>query len=155
MTIAHVEEHGWSVVGVLADEECPGWSYTVGLWHSHRAPELAMFGLGTQNAQACLNTLGTRAAIGHALAAGQEHHDVIERYPLALRPVDERWFQPFFGAVIGHYRVPPIPCLQVVWPDRHGRFPWEKECDQRCREAQPLLWLPPDDHPPGLWTQEL
>ncbi|MQA27092.1 MAG: DUF4262 domain-containing protein, partial [Micromonosporaceae bacterium] len=36
MTIAHVEEHGWSVVGVLADEECPGWSYTVGLWHSHR-----------------------------------------------------------------------------------------------------------------------
>ncbi|MFE7599496.1 DUF4262 domain-containing protein [Streptomyces sp. NPDC057494] len=29
------------------------------------------------------------------------------------------------GRSIGFYRRPPLPVLQVAWPDADGRFPWD------------------------------
>ncbi|MFI6449830.1 DUF4262 domain-containing protein [Kitasatospora sp. NPDC050543] len=43
--MAHVREHGWHVVGVGGGGEVPDWAFTVGLWHSYRIPEVAIFGL--------------------------------------------------------------------------------------------------------------
>lgn len=42
--MAHVREHGRHVVGV-GGGDVPDWAFTVGLWHSYRIPEVAMFGL--------------------------------------------------------------------------------------------------------------
>ncbi|MFE9453549.1 DUF4262 domain-containing protein [Streptomyces sp. NPDC006739] len=43
--IENVQQHGWHVVMVPEDEIGPGFAYTIGLAHTHGAPELAMFGL--------------------------------------------------------------------------------------------------------------
>lgn len=59
-TIVHITQYGWSVVLVHADDDGPGWAYTVGLWHSHRAPELAMFGGDVYETEEILNALGRR-----------------------------------------------------------------------------------------------
>ncbi|WP_264201768.1 DUF4262 domain-containing protein [Streptomyces antimicrobicus] len=39
--IEHVQQHGWHVVMVPEDEIGPGFAYTIGLAHTHGAPELA------------------------------------------------------------------------------------------------------------------
>src|SRR5690242_2168892 len=41
-----VKKHGWSVVGIGAQDDVPAWVFTVGLWHTYGSPEVAMFGLG-------------------------------------------------------------------------------------------------------------
>ncbi|MER8034866.1 DUF4262 domain-containing protein [Streptomyces hydrogenans] len=56
---------------------------------------------------------------------------------------------------MGFYRRPPLPVLQVAWPDAEGRFHWDDQADEKHRESQPRLWLPPSDHPVGRWTTEL
>lgn len=109
---------------IPADDLGPGWAYTIGLWHQHRIPELAMFGLDISRMQTLLNDLARRAAEGQALEADQERHD-IANVPVVLKSVDYRWYKAFFGTAIGFYRKPPFPFLQVVWPNRDEAFPWQ------------------------------
>ncbi|MGA5757182.1 DUF4262 domain-containing protein [Nonomuraea bangladeshensis] len=154
-TIEKVQEHGWQVVMIPPDEHGPGWAFTIGLWHNYRSPELAMFGLDIYDMQTCLNALGEKAAARLALVAEQEWPDIIDRYPVALKAVDYHWYRAFFGTAIGFYRRPPFPFLQVVWPGRDGTFPWHPDGDDRYRDHQPHLWLRPDEHSPGIWTQDL
>jgi hypothetical protein len=152
-TVDIVRRHGRQVVMVPADDQGPGWACTIGLWHRHRMPELAMFGLDIRVMQAILNDLGRRAVAGHPLEAGRERHDVAS-VPVVLRPVDHRWYKAFFGTAIDYYREPPLPFLQVVRPGRDGAYPWQPGGEDLLRH-QPRLDLGPGEHPGGVWTQDL
>lgn len=105
-----------------------------------------MFGLELDVMQSCLNILGKR----DGLADGEAHHDVVNGYPVRLRTVTPAWYRAFFGLGIWFYRRPPIPFLEVVWPDRDGEFPWDSGS-----LAQPHLWLTPAEHAQGVWTQDI
>ncbi|MFG2576351.1 DUF4262 domain-containing protein [Streptomyces sp. NPDC048481] len=153
--IEHVQRHGWHVVMVPEDEVGPGFAYTVGLAHTHGGPELATFGLDVDVMHRILNTLGEKCAAGEALTDGQSHPDVVRGYPVVLRGIASGWYRTFFGQALGFYRRPPLPVLQVAWPDAEGRFLWEEQADRKYRESQPRLWLRPSDHPVGIWTTEL
>ncbi|MFB6564326.1 DUF4262 domain-containing protein [Streptomyces sp. NPDC056400] len=157
--ISDVQRHGWHVVMVPEDEIGPGFAYTIGLAHTHGAPELCTFGRDVHEMHRMLNALGDLAATGAASTDGQEdgqeHEGVVDGGPVRLRSVDMRWCRTFFGRAIGFYRRPPLPFLQVTWPDAGGRFHWEERAGEDHRESQPRLWLPPDDHPVGVWTAEL
>lgn len=129
-----IHQHGWQVTMVPADDQGPGWAYTIGLWHQHRIPELAMFGLDISRMQTLLNDLARRAVEGQRWEADQELYD-IANVRVVLKGVDYRWYKAFFGTAIGYYRKPPFPFLQAVWPNRDGAFPWQ-----------------PGGRPPGLPT---
>nr|WP_234048430.1 DUF4262 domain-containing protein [Streptomyces liliifuscus] len=117
-TVEQVREHGWSVVMVPADEEGPGFAYTIGLWHTHKVPEPAMFGLDIRVMQVLLNTLGRRAAAGAVLESDQEHRDVVEELPVVLKESDLRWYREFFGNAIAFYRRPPSRSSSWCGPTR-------------------------------------
>jgi hypothetical protein len=74
--------------------------------------------------------------------------------PLAIRPVDASWRATSVFAVSDRYfgYVRP-PYLQVVWPDRKNRYPGDAGFQPRYEGRQPMLWLPRDDNPPGVWTR--
>ncbi|MEV5571286.1 DUF4262 domain-containing protein [Spirillospora sp. NPDC052269] len=154
-TIRQVREHGWQVILIPADDLGPGWAFTIGLWHNHRSPELAMFGLDVKLMHRMLNGLAQNALNGRPAEDGQERDDVIDGYPVALKAVGHPWYKAFFGTAIKFYRRPPLPVLQVVWPSEQGAFPWDPESDEAHRGLQPQLWLDPSDHPAGPWTQDL
>ncbi|MGW3324288.1 DUF4262 domain-containing protein [Streptomyces virginiae] len=153
--IGNVRRHGWHVVMVPEDEIGPGFAYTIGLAHTHGVPELCMFGRDVHEMHRVLNTLGDLATAGTTPEDGQEHESVVNGGPVRLRNVDLRWCRTFFGRAIGFYRRPPLPFLQVTWPDSDGHFHWEEQAREDHRESQPRLWLPPADHPVGIWTVEL
>lgn len=150
-----IRRSGWHVVMVPEDEVGPGFAYTIGLAHSFGAPELAMFGLDVRVMHQVLNALGREAANGATLADGQKNADVLKQYPVILRSADQRWHRTFFGMAIGFYRRPPLPVLQVCWPDSKGAFHWQDDCGDWHQQSQPRLWVPPSEHPRGVWTVEL
>lgn len=115
--IENVRKHGWHVVMVPEDDIGPGFAYTIGLSHTHGAPELAMFGLDVHAMHRVLNRLGEKAA-GSTLADGQKHPDVVDGHEVALRKVDLRWYRTFFGRAIGFYRRPPSRCCKSRGPTR-------------------------------------
>ena len=144
---------GWSVSAVLGDEIAPPWAYTIGLWLSHQGPELTMFGLPVEHMTIILNSVGERIASGAVIEAGDEI-DGICPCSLAVRPVRTSWRSTTLFAVSDRYYGYVRPaCLQVVWPDRRGRFPGDPGFQARYEGRQPMLWLPREDHPPGVWTR--
>jgi Domain of unknown function (DUF4262) len=147
-----VEEHGWSVVAVAEELEVPGWAYSVGLWHTLRSPEVCMFGLRGRDMHAWINAAGHQVRAGQALRADEERLGVLDGFPVTVRPVHPSWQAELFAIADGFYRG-PVPAMQLIWPDRDGRFPWQPGAGERCRTHQPQLWLPRDDHPPGIWTR--
>ena len=144
---------GWSVSAVLGDEIAPPWAYTVGLWLSHQGPELTMFGLPVEHMTVILNSIGERIAGGAPVEAG-DLVDGICPCSLAIRPVHRSWRMTSMFAVSDRYHgyVRP-PYLQVVWPDRRGRYPGDPGFQFKYEGRQPLLWLPRDDNPPAVWTR--
>ncbi|CAL9578763.1 DUF4262 domain-containing protein [Streptomyces sp. enrichment culture] len=153
--VAHVRRYGWHVVMVPEDETGPGFAYTVGLAHTYGVPELSVFGRDVHEMHRMLNVLGDRIAGGALPEEGAEYGGVLDGRPVRLRGVDLRWYRVFFGRAIGFHRRPPFPFLQVAWPDAGGGFHWEERAAPAHRSSQPSLWLPPGEHPPGVWTAGL
>jgi hypothetical protein len=148
----HIDQSGWHVTGVLPDDEMPGWAYSVGLWHSYRHPEIAIFGL-PPNRYGFVNVIGDAIRDGRRLEPGQPIEGVVAGYGLQVRRVQEKWSE-MFAQGQSFYRSPGLNVLQLVWPDPEGKFPWEAGFAERFQDLQPMLWLHPDDHPPGAWTKE-
>jgi hypothetical protein len=147
-----IRRFGWNVTAV-SGESMPEWAYSIGIWHTLRAPEVCVFGLPARTGMNIVNVVGDLLREGGRLEEGQRRDDVLNGYDVVVRMVQPHWYQRFFGAGIDFYQRPPMPMMQVFWPDREGRLPWEPGADDWCRESQPQLWLQPDDHPPGRWTQ--
>jgi hypothetical protein len=137
----HVQSHGWSVVALPEEGEFPGWAYSVGMWHTMRSPEVCVFGLRVPDMHHWLNQVGDRVRAGLALRPGTMIDDVLDGYPLVVRPVHPSWYVDIFAYGLDFYREPPLPMVQLEWPEL------------RSEGRQPSLWLPKDDHPPGVWTR--
>jgi hypothetical protein len=136
-----VQSHGWSVVALSEEGEWPGWVYSVGLWHSFGVPEVCMFGLRVQDMHSWVNQVGDRVRAGLELRPETAIDGVLDRYSLVVRPVHPSWYRDLFAFGLDFYRHPPLPVVQLVWPE------------VRSDGRQPSLWLPKDDHPPSLWTR--
>ncbi len=143
-----VWKEGWSAVWVPGTVD---FAYTVGLWHSFRLPELAMFGLHGDDMQGWLNDCAEHARAGGLPAAGEPFTGVIDGFPTQLRPVDESWRDAFFGTAHRFYLGRPVPFQQLVWPDAAGRWPWDEQATASSRTRQAFAWLPVDQHPAGGW----
>ena len=151
----HVRKFGWSSVGIAPADGVPPWAFSVGLWHSLGSPEVAIFGLRNPDMQQWINTLAGQVKAGQALEVGDAlRYGVLpNEFPVMLRSVHRSWYPSLFGTALHFYNHrPPLPFVQIVWPDRDGRFPWEQEAGENCRANQPHLWLPVADHPRSPWT---
>jgi hypothetical protein len=147
---------GWSVANVTGDRQAPPWAYTVGLWLSHHRPELTIAGLPDEHMEIIVNAIAERVADGASVEVADDI-DGICPCTLTIRPVHPSWRQTNMFATCDRYYGYALggrpDCLQVVWPDRRGRYPGDRGFQDRYEGRQPMLWLPVEDHPPGPWTR--
>jgi hypothetical protein len=140
---------GWSVQAASGSDVTPPWAYTVGLWASYQAPELAIAGLPARQLTGILHAVAERIAEGTLRSVAGMIGGICPG-PLAVRPVHASWRETSVFSVCDHYYGYVRPrYLQVVWPDRRGRYPGQLGFSGR----QPMLWLPVEDHPAGGWAR--
>lgn len=143
--VEKVREHGWFRTGVFADETGPGFSYTTGLWLSANRPELIMFGMKADIAQDVFWGLFREAQGGDQLSVGQRTDAVFANAPAYAFSVAKKHYASFLGWSRWFYAGDKFPCLQIVWPDPAGVFPWEPGFDVEFQADQPDLtdrgWL--------------
>lgn len=137
-----VKEFGWAVQLVEEGEgpSEPAFAYTIGLHHNFGHPELIILGQPNKLMHAALNDIGDRIKQGARFASGDSLEEVIEGYPVRLREVESREsFKVHVGYALWFYAGQPFRLLQVVWPDKDGRFPGEPGAWEILKERQPLL----------------
>jgi len=139
--LRNVREHGCHLMGIGGDAEGPGYVFSIGLYLNYAHAELVMFGLAGSDAAKVINVIRDRAAAGRSYAAGDVCDDLPLERKVCFVEVPLQAYPAYLGTAIWFYaKLPrPFPCLQIVWPDQEGRFPWETGCDARLKLHQPLL----------------
>ncbi len=137
-----IDRVGWAVTAVLPTPDDPGapFAYTVGLT-AHARPELIVAGLDPVIAQALLNDLAGRVFDTAArFTHGQRIADLLVGYDTVI--VDGPGTEALHpGAALARYGADRVRLQQIVWPDRHGRFPWDTGYEYPP-DVQPLIGRP-------------
>lgn len=136
--VDNVRQYGWHCTTVAADEIGPGFAYTTGTWVTLGVPELIVFSLDDR-AHDVLTVIYTDLEQGRRFETGTPVSDVLNGYDVFLMPVALSHYPHFLGWSEWFYGPTDFPCLQLVWPDRNGFFPWQAEAAHAYRDLQPDL----------------
>jgi hypothetical protein len=134
-----IETYGWHVIKVLEDDEGPGFAFTIGLFKRFRHPELIVFGLPLDTMHEMLNTAGEAVRAGRPYESGGSYDDILETYRCTFRPVPRQRYEEYLGSARWYYGGSDFPALQLFWPDKEHRYPWDAPQDAWIRWAQPVL----------------
>lgn len=138
-----IDANGYHIVIIRAEGDDPGYAFTLGLASNHGHPELCCFGLdeGEQGGplHEFLDAAATMVVEGTRFEAGTLVPGLVERFEIAVRAVTPERRDEWLGFGARFHKNRGFECLQLVWPDQTGRFPWESDCDPRVLAVQPLL----------------
>ncbi len=143
--LANIRSHGWLDTSVAGDEEGPGFSYTSGFWVNVGRPELIIFSFKREIVHDVFWDLFRDAQAGQGIKQGVKTDQVFGNLPAYVFPVAKRYYRDFLGWNRWLYAGDNFPCVQIVWPDRDGIFPWQSGFDPTFVHDQPDLtesgWL--------------
>ena len=126
--IDDVRHHGWHIIHVGADADGPGWSFSIGLYYTFGVPEFMIFGLPISSNEVIINGLGVEIRAGQRFSHGTVDANVLERQNVQFVTIARTHYRAYLGYAIWFYNGMDFPTLQIVWPDKHGRFPWDARC---------------------------
>lgn len=137
--LTDIDENGLHVVEVEDDAGEPAYAFSVGMWESFGQADVAVFGLPPEAAAALLEAIADDAAEGKTFAADSRHEGLLQGYPVRFLAVPKAFYAEYFPEAVWAYGNDDFPVLQLVWPDKQGRWPWEPGVREGFRDAQPVL----------------
>jgi hypothetical protein len=138
--ISDISEFGWHVCHILADEEHghPGYSFTVGLYYTFGHSEFLIMGLSHQASHQVFNTAVNAISNGSIFHTRDTTDTLFESYSCRFSEIKVERHKEYMGYAIWFYRSlkKPFPALQILWPDKSGKFSGEDGYDSRFDRLQ-------------------
>jgi hypothetical protein len=143
--VEKIREHGWFGTHVAADNEAPGFGFTTGFWLKFGLPELIVFSLSRQAAHDTFWHMFRELKTGKRFAIREPQDGIFRNVAAVLLPVSKQEYQSYLGWSRWFYGGDEFQCLQLVFPDANGYFPWANGATDDFRWGQPDLtgsnWL--------------
>lgn len=138
---AMIDEYGFYVQAVFADEDSPPYSYTVGLSFGKdiRHPEIVVLGMQPEMAHVILVSVAQRIMAGEKFERTTFDSEVLN-VPAAFRPVMRDGVVEHLTQALNHAGDVEVEAVQLIWPDRDGFFPWQPECAVGVAKSQNALF---------------
>jgi|SRR5215468_157920 len=149
--IADIKKYDLSVMLINENEEGPRFAFSVGLYHSFKHPEIIVFGLEREVAHWIINELAQRIKAGERCDVGKEYVGLLEGYNCVFREAPKGCYPDYFGYAMAFYKGDDFPALQLVWPDKENKWPWEIDFNHNWIWQQPLLEHWPDEKTKSHW----
>ncbi len=112
----------WIITGV------PGGAiYTAGLLEKFQHPELAIHGMPYEQAGAILHAAVSLLEEGIKFHPDRLQENIAEGYLTKIVPVHPSNFTDWFGQAFSYFGE-DLLMLQLVWPDKNGKFPGDPGC---------------------------
>jgi len=122
----------------------PGFAYTTGFWLRFGYPEIIVFDLGRQVAQDTFWHMYQELEAGKRFGVGIREDEIFRNAPAVLLPVSPQHYRSHLGWCRWFYGNDKFECLQLIFPDVNGHFPWE--------EASESFRATPPDLTAGNWS---
>ncbi len=137
--LSDIALHGCHIIHVLSDETGSGFSYSVGLFHTFKHPEIIFIGLKQDLAQVLINNICYDIKNGKSFASGQSYPDILDDFQCAMIEVKKEFYDEYFGRAHEFYKSDAFPVLQCVYPTVSGVFPWDENAPEGFIKHQPVL----------------
>jgi hypothetical protein len=134
-----IETQGLHVEHAEPAGERPGFSYTVGLWHTFGQPEVIVFGLEDHVAEDLFDEIADLVHEGRRFLADSKHDGLLQHYPARFLAVPKGFNREFLGVAVWAHEGDGFEAVQLVWPDKQGRWPWDDGVRASFRALQPVL----------------
>jgi Domain of unknown function (DUF4262) len=136
-----IETQGWVAepVAPVEDPPTPGYTYSIGFEDSFGFPDLVIFGLAPVAARGLLEMVATHLEAGGEIPVGTFVGFLDNDLPAAVFPVQVSDYLDLFPDAAAYYARDDFRIRQFLWPDKHGRFPWDGDYDERLLLAQPVI----------------
>ena len=137
--VEHIGKYGWFGTHVAAGSDEPEFSYTTGFWLKFQFPELIVFSLRREVAHDTFWYMYHELEAGKHFAVGEPNHDIFRDFAAVLLPVAAPQCKTHLGWSRWFYGGDNFQCLQLIFPDSTGCFPWSQSASHAFRGAQPDL----------------
>ncbi|WP_111672321.1 DUF4262 domain-containing protein [Algoriphagus litoralis] len=138
--LENIERYGCHLALLEADSYLPAFVYSIGLFKKFGHPELICFGLKTDVMASILNIACDLIKSGETLTTNRLYSEFLEGYQIQFIPVDKDFYPNYVGYGGWFYgNTFDFPLLQLVWPDKQQRFPWDQDFNSNWKFSQPLL----------------
>ena len=136
-----IRSAGFAYICVSQEGRTPPFAYTIGLTETYGCPELLIFGVGQQVANAVFHGMVEKMKTGARFADGDVVTQVLN-VPCAIKAVSGEAAHPFVLNVTSRYNggAHSLAFQQVVYPDQAGLYPWEIGYAASMRQVQTELW---------------
>jgi hypothetical protein len=134
-----VSEYGWHCLNIMEEGEHPPFSFSIGFYKTWQFPELIIVGLKREVAHAVLNIVASTLAEGRKPDLVATNDDLLEGYPCCFVEVSKSHYREYVGTARWYYEGDSFPLYQVVWPSKHGHFPWHSGASESFVRWQPVL----------------
>lgn len=134
-----IKQHGCHIIHVLADETGSGFSYSVGLFHTFKHPEIIFIGLKEDLAHLLINNILYDIKKGKTFSAGQSYADILDDFQCPMIEVKKEFYDEYFGQAQDFYKSDEFPVLQCVYPTTSGVFPWDEDAPEGFVKHQTIL----------------
>lgn len=135
-----IDENGCQIIDVSDNNYLPPFSYTIGLSQQFNHPEIISFGLSTEVLQSFLTIAKDRIEEGETFEPNKSYSGFLKKdIKVYFLPVDKEYIKDYLGYADWFYNGEDFTVLQLIWPDKKGNFPWDKNFDKDLMFSQPLL----------------
>lgn len=106
---------------------------------SYNHPEIILFGLPKEPAHGLVSVIADRVARGVPIDLSKPNDEIIQGYPCVFVEVNCANRQQYALSNCWLYQGNDFSMYQLVWPSKHGLFPWHPEASDGFRWSQPVL----------------
>lgn len=136
---ADIVNNGCHIVLVEANDYLPAFAYSIGLFQTYQHPEIICFGLAPEVLKKLITDAHQLIKQGKKLIPGYLFPDFLKGYQTQTLKVNPAYYPDYFGLAQQFYNNRNFPALQLVWPDKQNKFPWETGFNTDLKFLQPLL----------------
>jgi len=141
--IDNIATYGWHCIGILAEDDLPGYSFTIGNYHTTGHPEFIIVGLATDVAHDLLHLAVTGTKDGTIADLAAPTDAILEGYSCIFVEVPKAAYREHVGYARWYYEGDDFPLYQIVWPSMGGQYSWDADASAAYRARQPVLGTPP------------
>ncbi|MBP8183025.1 MAG: hypothetical protein A3G29_09340 [Burkholderiales bacterium RIFCSPLOWO2_12_FULL_64_99] len=137
--LENIATYGWHCVHIPQMGHQLAFTYTIGLYHSYKHPELLVYGANAKAACAMIKYVGTAARDDEALDLDQPTDKLMDGHSCVFVEVPYLNLPQRIEHGLWFYEGVSFPLRQIVFTSNQGLFPWHPESSVRFRASQPLL----------------
>ena len=138
-----IDRYGCHIIHVMAEDDLPPFSYSVGITRSAGKPEVFVIGLERELSHSVVNNYNQRVRDGEIFTPGALYSGFLEGFDVTFESVDRQFYDEYFGWDLWLYDGPGFDVLQLIFPTTEGVWPWQSQATEWFRSWQPILTTTP------------